>query len=64
LDDWGLVKHTAEHRRDLLEILVARHGRGSSLPTRQLPVQQTIADSALRGVISFTGLVIGIPRNG
>ena len=31
LDDWGLVTLTAEHRRDLLEILEDRHGVRSTL---------------------------------
>ena len=30
LDDWGLAPMTAEQRRDLLEIMEDRHGRGSS----------------------------------
>jgi DNA replication protein DnaC len=39
LDDWGLAKLTDEHRRDLLEILDDRHGRGSSILTSQFPVE-------------------------
>lgn len=55
LDDWGLAKLTDEHRRDLLEILDDRHGRGSTLITRQFPVDRwheligdpTLADAIL-----------------
>ncbi len=53
LDDWGLEPLTAEQRRDLLEILEDRHGRGSTMVTSQLPVEHwheiigdpTIADA-------------------
>ena len=38
LDDWGLAPLTAEQRRDLLEIIDDRHGRGSTIVTSQLPV--------------------------
>ena len=37
LDDWGLAPMTAERRRDLLEIMEDRHGRGSTMITSQLP---------------------------
>ena len=55
LDDWGLVKLTAEQRRDLLEILEDRHGVRSTLATSQLPVEKwhatigapTLADAIL-----------------
>jgi DNA replication protein DnaC len=55
LDDWGLAKLTDEHRRDLLEILDDRHGRGSTLITSQFPVDRwheligdpTLADAIL-----------------
>ena len=40
LDDWGLAKLTAEHRRDLLEILEDRHGTGSTIATSQLPIEK------------------------
>jgi DNA replication protein DnaC len=40
LDDWGLAKLTEEHRRDLLEVLDDRHGRGSTLITSQFPVDR------------------------
>jgi DNA replication protein DnaC len=39
LDDWGLAPMTAEQRRDLLEIMEDRHGRGSTMVTSQLPVE-------------------------
>jgi DNA replication protein DnaC len=55
LDDWGLAPITAERRRDLLEIMDDRHGRGSTIVTSQLPVDHwheiigdpTIADAFL-----------------
>jgi DNA replication protein DnaC len=55
LDDWGLSPLTADQRRDLLEILEDRHGRGSTIITSQLPVEHwheiigdpTIADAIL-----------------
>jgi len=55
LDDWGLAKLTAEHRRDLLEILEDRHGTGSTIATSQLPIEKwhdmigdpTLADAIL-----------------
>src|SRR5262249_1990250 len=55
LDDWGLAPMTAEQRRDLLEIMEDRHGRGSTIVTSQLPVEHwheivgnpTIADAIL-----------------
>src|SRR5499427_1388035 len=55
LDDWGLAPMTADQRRDLLEILEDRHGRGSTIVTSQLPVEHwheiigdpTIADAIL-----------------
>ena len=54
LDDWGLVKLTAEQRRDLLEILEDRHGVRSTLATSQLPVEKwhtTIGDPTLADAI-------------
>lgn len=39
LDDWGLSVLTPSERRDLLEILEDRHGRGSTIVTSQLPVE-------------------------
>jgi len=38
LDDWGPDRLTAGQRRDLMEIVEDRHGRGSILITSQLPV--------------------------
>lgn len=38
LDDWGLTILAPSERRDLLEILEDRHGRGSTIVTSQLPV--------------------------
>ena len=54
-DDWGLSPLTTEQRRDLLEILEDRHGRGSTMVTSQLPVENwheiigdpTMADAIL-----------------
>ena len=54
LDDWGLVKLTAEHRRDLLEILEDRHGVRSTLATSQLPTEKwhdSIGDPTLADAI-------------
>jgi len=55
LDDWGLMKLNAEHRRDLLEVLEDRHGRRSTVATSQLPIEEwhgvigdpTLADAIL-----------------
>lgn len=55
LDDWGLASMTAEQQRDPLEMMEDRHGRGSTVVTSQLPVEQwhelignpTIADAIL-----------------
>ena len=55
LDDWGLAVLTANQRIDLLEILEDRHGRGSTIVTSQIPVDQwhdvigdpTLADAIL-----------------
>ena len=55
LDDWGLSILNAIERRDLLEILEDRQGRGSTIVTSQLPVDQwheaigdpTLADAIL-----------------
>lgn len=55
LDDWGLSVLTTTERRDLLEILEDRQGRGSTIVTSQLPVDQwheaigdpTLADAIL-----------------
>jgi DNA replication protein DnaC len=55
LDDWGLAPMLPEQRRELLEIMEDRHGRGSTVVTSQLPVEHwheiigdpTIADAIL-----------------
>lgn len=55
LDDWGLAPLNAEQRRDLLEIMDDRHGKGSTVVTSQVPVDHwhevigdpTIADAIL-----------------
>ncbi|OSP52753.1 IS21-like element helper ATPase IstB [Pseudoruegeria sp. SK021] len=55
LDDWGLSVLTAPERRDLLELFEDRQGRGSTIVTSQLPVDQwheaigdpTLADAIL-----------------
>ena len=39
LDDWGPERLTANQRRDLMEIVEDRYGRGSTLITSQLPVE-------------------------
>ena len=38
LDDWGPDRLSASNRRDLMEIVEDRYGRGSILITSQLPV--------------------------
>jgi DNA replication protein DnaC len=55
LDDWGLSVFSQAQRIDLLEILEDRNGRGSTLVTSQVPVDQwhevigdpTLADAVL-----------------
>lgn len=55
LDDWGLASLEDGERRDVLEILEDRHGRGSTIVTSQLPVKKwhavigdpTLADAIL-----------------
>ena len=59
LDDWGLQGFSAEGRRDLLEIVEARHGRKSILIASQIPVdgwpevigEPTIADAVLDRIV-------------
>ncbi len=59
LDDWGLQGFSAEGRRDLLEIVEARHGRKSILIASQIPVEHwpkvigeaTIADAVLDRIV-------------
>ena len=38
IDDWGPEPLTAEQRRDLLEIIDDRDGKGSVLMTSQVPI--------------------------
>lgn len=55
LDDWGLSALSQSQRIDLLEILEDRNGRGATLVTSQVPVEQwhevigepTLADAIL-----------------
>ena len=55
LDDWGPDRLSATQRRDLMEIVEDRYGRGSTLITSQLPVdtwhevigEPTFADAIL-----------------
>ena len=54
LDDWGLAVLTSSERRDLLEILEDRHGRGSTIVTSQLPVEhwhEAIGDPTMADAI-------------
>jgi DNA replication protein DnaC len=59
LDDWGLEPLGAEQRRDLLDIVEERYGRGATLITSQLPVDRwhdvigdpTLADAILDRLI-------------
>src|SRR5882724_10224557 len=55
LDDWGLAALSDENRRDVLELLEDRHGRGATMVTSQFPVEHwhealgnpTLADAIL-----------------
>jgi len=40
LDDWGLEPLGPEQRRDLLEIVEERYGRGATMVTSQIPVDR------------------------
>jgi len=54
MDDWGLGILAPTERRDLLEILEDRHGRGSTIVTSQLPVDhwhEAIGDPTLADAI-------------
>ena len=59
LDDWGLEPLGPEQRRDLLEIVEDRYGRGATLITSQIPVDRwhdligdpTLADAILDRVV-------------
>jgi DNA replication protein DnaC len=59
LDDFGPEPMTPEHRRDLLEIVEDRQGRGSLVITSQVPVTRwheiigdpTLADAILDRIV-------------
>ncbi|CAO0824123.1 hypothetical protein DFAR_400028 [Desulfarculales bacterium] len=54
LDDWGLEKLSREQNLDMLGVLGNRYGRGSTIVTAQVPVDQwheTINDSTLDRLI-------------
>src|SRR5450631_3054716 len=59
LDDWGLEPLGPEQRRDLLEIVEERYGRGATMITSQIPVDRwhdvigdpTLADAILDRVV-------------
>jgi DNA replication protein DnaC len=60
LDDWAMVKLTAEQRRDLMEVIDDRHGRASTIIATQIPVDcwhsqigdPTYADAILDRVVN------------
>jgi DNA replication protein DnaC len=59
LDDWGPDRLTANQRRDLMEIVEDRYGRGATLITSQLPLDKwhdvigdpTFADAILDRIV-------------
>jgi len=59
LDDWGPERLAATQRRDLLEIVEERYGRGSTMITSQLPIkawhdvigEPTFADAILDRIV-------------
>lgn len=54
LDDWGLEKLSREQSLDMLEVLEDRYGRGSTIVTAQVPLDQwheTISDPTLADAI-------------
>ena len=59
LDNWGLEPLGPEQRRDLLEIVEERYGRGATLITSQIPVDRwhdligepTLADAILDRIV-------------
>ncbi len=61
LDDWGPDRLTAPQRRDLMEIVEERYGRGATMITSQLPInawhdiiaEPTFADAILDRVRAF-----------
>ncbi len=60
LDDWAMIKLTAEQRRDLMEVIDDRHGRASTIIATQIPVDRwhdqigdpTYADAILDRVVN------------
>ena len=40
LDDWAMIRLTAEQRRDLMEVIDDRHGRASTIIATQVPVER------------------------
>jgi DNA replication protein DnaC len=40
LDDWAMIKLTAEQRRDLMEVIDDRHGRASTIVATQMPLER------------------------
>ena len=40
LDDWAMAKLTADQRRDLMEVIDDRHGRGSTIVASQIPQER------------------------
>jgi DNA replication protein DnaC len=38
LDDWAMIRLTAEQRRDLMEVIDDRHDRAATLLASQIPV--------------------------
>jgi DNA replication protein DnaC len=59
LDDWGPDRLTAMQRRDLMEIVEERYGRGATMITSQLPItawhdvigEPTFADAILDRIV-------------
>ena len=59
LDDWGPDRLTATQRRDLMEIVEERYGRGATMITSQLPIKSwhevigepTFADAILDRIV-------------
>ena len=54
LDDWGLATLNDENRRDVLELLEDRHGRGATIVTSQFPVahwHEALGDPTLADAI-------------
>jgi DNA replication protein DnaC len=40
LDDWAMIKLTADQRRDLMEVIDDRHGHASTIIATQIPVDR------------------------